>query len=158
MTGSATRKPRPAGGDQGDNPKQTASLPGRPALWVGSLISEKRKLEEMIPAVILPDGYRGKILLVLITMGEESLVVLRSGDLWHREILRNTKSEVFNLGLTDAQVNELGGASLFFEADGSIRIWGGSDEFGACDRDYAAALVRAARPGCAVVVSFGEMA
>jgi hypothetical protein len=101
----------------------------------------------MIPAVILPDGYRGKILLVLIVVGEESLAELRSGDLWHREILRNTEAEVFNLGRTDAQVNELGGAFLFFEADGSIRIRGGSDEFGACDRDYAAALVKAARRG-----------
>jgi len=112
----------------------------------------------MIPAVILPDGYRGKILLVLIALGEERLVALRSGDLWHREILRNTKAEVFKLGLTDAQVNELGGAFLFFEADGSIRIWGGSDEFGACDRDCAASLVKAARPGCTIVVSSGEMA
>jgi len=67
----------------------------------------------MIPAVILPDGYRGKILLVLIAVGEESLVVLRSGDLWHREILRNTEAEVFNLGLTDAQVNEPGGRIPF---------------------------------------------
>ena len=112
----------------------------------------------MIPAVILPDGYRGKILLVLIAVGEESLVVLRSGDLWHREILRNTQAEVCGLGLKDAQVHELGGAFLFFEADGSIRIGGGSDEFGACDLDYAAALVKAAHPGCAVVVSSGEMA
>jgi hypothetical protein len=122
------------------------------------MISEKFRLEEMIPAVVLPDGYRGKILLVLISVGEESLVALRSGDLWHREILRNTQAEVSRLGLKDAQVNELGGASLFFEVDGSIRVWGGSDEFGACDLDCAAALVRAARPGCAVVVSFGEMA
>lgn len=122
------------------------------------MTSEKRSLEEKIPAVVLPSGYRGKILLVLITVGEESLVVLRSGDLWHREIFRNTKAEVCGLGLKDAQVDELGGASLFFEADGSIRIGGGSDEFGACDLDYAAALVKAARPGCAVVVSPGEMA
>ena len=99
----------------------------------------------MIPAVILPDKYRGKILLVLIAVGEEGLAVLRSGDLWHREILRNTEDEVFNLGLTDAQVNELGDAFLFFEADGSIRIRSGSDEFGTGDRDYAAELVKAAR-------------
>ncbi len=112
----------------------------------------------MIPAVLLPDGYRGKILLVLIAAREESLVVLRSGDLWHREILRNTQAEIRGLGLGDAQVHELGGASLFFEADGTIRICGGSDEFGACDLDYAAALVRAARPGCRVIVSTGEMA
>ena len=50
-----------------------------------------------------------------------------------------------------------GGAFLFFEADGSIRIWGGSGEFVACDRDYAAALVKAARPRCRIVVSSGEM-
>jgi hypothetical protein len=55
-------------------------------------------------------------------------------------------------------VNEQGGAFLFFEADGSIRIWDGSDEFGACDRDYAAALVKAARPRRRIVVSSGEMA
>jgi hypothetical protein len=122
------------------------------------MTSEKRGLEEMIPAVILPAGYRGKILLVLVVVGEKSLVVLRSGDLWHREILRNTQAEVFGLGLKDAQVHELGGAFLFFEADGSIRIGGGSDEFGACDLDYAAALVKAARPGCTVMVSSGEMA
>ncbi|MCE5265190.1 MAG: hypothetical protein LLG97_16860 [Deltaproteobacteria bacterium] len=109
----------------------------------------------MIPAVLLPDGYRGKILLVLIAVGEESLVVLRSGDLWHREILRNTQAEVSGLGLRDAQVHELGGASLFFEAGGVIRICGGSDEFGACDLEYAATLVRAARPGCRVIVATG---
>jgi hypothetical protein len=149
MTGSATRKPRQ---------KQIASLPERPSLWAGDFTCEKRKMEGIIPAVILPDGYRGKILLVLVTLGEESLVVLRSGDLWHREILRNTEAEVCDLGLTDARVNELGGASLFFEVDGAIRIWGGSDEFGACDRDYAAALVKAARPGCKIVISSGEMA
>jgi hypothetical protein len=118
----------------------------------------KRRLEEMIPAVILPDGYRGKILLVSIAVGEESLVVLRSGDLLHRKILRNTEAEVLNLGLTDAKVKELGGAFLCFEEDGSIRIWGRSGEFGACDRDYAAALVKASRPRRRVVVSSGEMA
>jgi hypothetical protein len=149
MNGSATRKPRQ---------KKTASLLENPVPLAGGFTSEKRSLEEMIPAVILPDGYRGKILLVLITAGEESLVVIRSGDLWHREILRNTEAEVRNLGLIDAQVNELGGAFLFFEAEGSIRIWGGSDEFGACDRNYAAGLVKAARPGSVVVVSSGEMA
>ena len=119
--------------------------------------SEKQDLGEMIPAVILPDGYRGKILLVLIIRGETSMVALRSGDLWHREILRNTRVEMMSIGLTDARVEEIGGAYLGFEADGSIRIWGGSDEFGACDLDYAADLVRAARPGCRVVVSMGDV-
>ncbi|MBU0652398.1 MAG: hypothetical protein KKG96_05905, partial [Proteobacteria bacterium] len=61
---------------------------------MGKIESEKQNLEEMIPMVILPDGYRGKILLVLIIRGETSMVALRSGDLWHREILRNTRAEM----------------------------------------------------------------
>lgn len=120
--------------------------------------SEKQDLEEMIPAVILPDGYRGKILLVLIVRGESSMVALRSGDMWHREILQNTRAEMINIGLRDVRVEEMGGAYLRFDADGWIRIWGGSDEFGACDLDYAAALVRTARPGCMVVASTREVA
>lgn len=119
---------------------------------------EKQGLEELIPAVILPEGYRGKILLVSIFCGSRSMVALRSGDLWHREILRNTRAEMVRMGLAEAQVEELGGAHLRFEADGSIRIWGGSDEYGACDREFAARLVKADRPGCSVVVSTGEMA
>jgi hypothetical protein len=115
--------------------------------------SEKQDLEEMIPAVILPDGYRGKILLVLIIRGKCSMMALRSGDLWHREILRNTRAEMIRIGLTDVRVEEMGGASLRFEADGSIQIRGGSDDFGACDLNCAAALVRAAKPGRMVVVS-----
>ena len=93
--------------------------------------SRKRDLEAMIPAVILPDGYRGKILLVLIIRGKCSMVELRSGDLWHREILSNTRAEMISIGLTDVWVEEMGGAYLRFEADGSIRIWGRSDDFGA---------------------------
>jgi hypothetical protein len=120
--------------------------------------SGKQDLEARIPTVVLPDGYKGKILLVLITHEKSRLVVLRSGDLWHREILRNTRAEMINIGVRDVQVEELGGASLRFETDGSIRIWGGSDEFGACDLEYAAMLVRAARHGCRVVVANGEVA
>ena len=120
--------------------------------------SEKQDLEAMIPAVILPDRYRGKILLVLITRRRSNMVALRSGDLWHREILRTTRAEMIRIGLTDVQVEEMGGAYLRFEGDGTIRIWGRSDDFGACDLDYAATLVRAARPGCRVVVSTGEVA
>lgn len=111
-----------------------------------------------IPAVTLPEGYRGKILLVLVTVGEESRVILRSGDLWHREILRNTEAEIRALGFAGALVAELGGAHLRFEEDGSILIWGVSEEFGACDREYAAALVRSAWPDRKVSVLFGEMA
>jgi hypothetical protein len=119
--------------------------------------SEQEWLAGIVPAVVLPEGYRGKILLVLVACRGQSLVALRSGDLWHREILRNTQAEMARLGLPDARVDELGGAWLAFEPDGSIRIWGGSDEFGACDRDYAAALIRASRPGCRVVVSNTEI-
>jgi hypothetical protein len=120
--------------------------------------SEEQDLEAMVPAVILPDGYRGKILLVLIVRGKSNMVALRSGDLWHREILRNTRAEMIGIGLTDVQVEQLGGAYLSFEADGSIRIWGTSDDFGACDLDCAATLVRAARPDCSVVISTREWA
>ena len=118
--------------------------------------SERQDLEAVIPAVILPDGYRGKILLVLITRGKCGMVALRSGDSWHREILRNTQAEITRIGLTDVRVEQLGGAYLRFEEGGTIRIWGASHEFGACDLEYAATLVRAARPGCRVVVSMGE--
>ena len=55
----------------------------------GGKMEHEQTLERLIPTVILPDGYRGKILLVLIIRGETSMVALRSGDLWHREILRN---------------------------------------------------------------------
>lgn len=120
--------------------------------------SGKQALEAMVPAVILPDGYQGKILLVLITRGKCSMVALRSGDLWHREILRNARAEMIRIGLMDVRVEQMGGAYLRFEADGSIRIWGRSDDFGACDLYYAATLVRAARPGCNVLVSTGEEA
>ena len=71
--------------------------------------SEEQDLEAMIPAVILPDGYRGKILLVLITQGGRSIMALRSGDLWHREILRNTRAEMIRIGLRDVRVEEMGG-------------------------------------------------
>jgi hypothetical protein len=86
------------------------------------------------------------------------MVALRSGDLWHGEILRNARAEMINAGLGEARVDEAGGAYPRFEADGSIRIWGSSHEFGTCDLDHAAALVSAARPGSRVVVSAGDIA
>jgi hypothetical protein len=116
------------------------------------------RLETMIPPVILPEGYSGKILLVSVAVDKERVVVLRSGDLWHREILRNTEAEMRDLGLSGAQVHELGGAHLRFEADGSIFIWGGSEQFGTCDYEYVAALLRLVWPGRKVASSFGEMA
>lgn len=103
--------------------------------------------------VILPEGYNGKILLVSVSgAGIKKTVLLRSGDLWHREILRNTAAEIKNLGFDNARVHELGGAKLRFEANGAITIYGASQEFGACDKDYAAQLVREACPGRTVRV------
>ncbi len=115
------------------------------------------RLEKMIPSVILPEGYRGKILLVSISYKKEHTVVLRSGDLWHREILRNTEAEIRTLGLAGAQVDEMGGAHLRFEPDGSILIWGSSEQFGTCNYECAAALLKSVWPGRKVASSFGEM-
>ena len=112
------------------------------------------KPSAVIPPVILSEGYNGKILLVSISVDNiEKLVVLRSGDLWHREILRNTEAEIRNLGFPGARVHELGGAHLSFEPDGSIVIHGTSQQFGACDKEYAAELVRAAFLGRRVEVA-----
>ena len=106
-----------------------------------------------IPAVVLPEGYNGKILLVSISGdGFEGMVALRSGDLWHREILRNTQTEIGNLGFRNARVHELGGAQLRFEPDGNIIIHGTSQQYGACDKEYAARLVRHEFPGRQVEV------
>jgi hypothetical protein len=103
--------------------------------------------------VILPEGYNGKILLVSVSgHGLEKAVLLRSGDLWHREILRNTEVEIKNLGFENARVHELGGAHVRFEPDGTITIFGASQQFGACDKEYAAKLVRDRFPGRMVEV------
>ena len=111
------------------------------------------ELDSIIPPVILPEGYNGKILLVSISgAGINKTVLLRSGDLWHREILRNTEIEIKNLGFENALVHELGGALVRFEPDGTITIYGASQEFGACDKVYAAELVRTAFPERAVKV------
>ncbi len=117
------------------------------------LTEGQKKNRKTIPAVILPEGYNGKILLASVSGdGVEKMVILRSGDLWHREILRNTEQEMRNLGYSNARVHELGGAHLRFEPDGSIVIHGTSQQFGACDKVYAAELVRAAFAGRRVEV------
>ena len=101
----------------------------------------------MIPEVILPENYNGKILLVSVSAtGLDKKIILRSGDLWHREILRNTEAEIRNLGFTEEQVYQLGGARLRFEPEGTITIYGSSRQFGACDKEYAAELVQKAFP------------
>ena len=104
-------------------------------------------MKKLIPEVILPEGYNGKILLASVSgEGIEKSVLLRSGDIWHREILRNTESELKSLGIENARVHELGGAFVGFESDGSITIYGASQEFGACDKEIAAKMIRKTYP------------
>ena len=115
----------------------------------------KDEIGREIPAVILPEGYTGKILLVSISSeGIVDRIVLRSGDLWHREILHNTEAEIRHLGYHNARVDELGGAHLRFEPDGTIIIHGTSQQYGACDKAYAAKLVMDAFPGRRVAVRY----
>jgi len=115
--------------------------------------AEEKQAGKKIPAVVLPEGYTGKILLVSVSGdGIEEMVILRSGDLWHREILRNTEAEVRSLGYHNARVSQLGGAHLRFEPDGAIIIHGTSEQYGACDKAYAAKLVRDEFPGRRVAV------
>ena len=111
------------------------------------------QLKQAVPVIDLPDGYQGKILLISVRHGPQELVILRSGDLWHREILRNTQAEIKSLGFTTASVQELGGAYLSFNDDGTILIEGGSEEFGSCDEDYVASLVQVKWPDRKVMIS-----
>lgn len=102
----------------------------------------------MIAEVELPEGYDGKILLLVLNGGGFSArVCLRSGDDWHREILRNTLAEMKDLGFIHTRVDPLGGACARFEPDGGIVIWGTSDEYGCCDKQEAARMIARAFPG-----------
>jgi hypothetical protein len=101
----------------------------------------------MVAETELPEGYVGRILLVLLTGGGfDDTVCLRSGDGWHREILHNTRAEIADLGFPEAQVHPLGGAYVGFDSDGSVVIWGTSDEYGCCDKEQAARLIARAYP------------
>jgi hypothetical protein len=102
---------------------------------------------QMVAETELPEGYVGKILLVVLTGGGfNDTVCLRSGDDSHREILHNTQAEIADLGFPNAQAHLLGGAHAGFDSDGSVVIWGTSDEFGCCDKDLAARLIARAYP------------
>ena len=116
-------------------------------------VEQRIEPSSRISPVILPEGYNGKILLVSVSgHGLEKAVLLRSGDLWHREILRNTEVEIKNLGFENARVHELGGAHVRFEPDGTITIFGASQQFGACDKAYAAKMLQDRFPGRRVQV------
>lgn len=108
----------------------------------------------MIAPVELTEGYNGKILLVSLSGGVVAqMVCLRSGDDRHREILANTREEIRDLGFTDCWVHELGGASVYFEQSGAISLWGTSNEYGACDKGTAAALITEAFPGRRIIAA-----
>jgi hypothetical protein len=95
-----------------------------------------KRMDDCFPAAILPDGYEGKILLVLVGGdGIEDTVVLRSGEV-----------EIRKYGIRAARVNEAGGAWARFDSDGTILIYGNSEEFGACDKIFAAGLLRRLYP------------
>ena len=108
----------------------------------------------VLPVVSISPGYRGKILLVAMSGGLlDDLVFVRSNDLYHRDILANTQMEISDLGLRSTTVHPLGGAYLRDgSADGRVAIWGGSDEFGACDKNFLAELLIPFYPGRTVVI------
>ena len=96
---------------------------------------------------LLPEGYHGKILLISVSGGiMQNTVILRSGDLWHSEILRETREEIKDLGLVSSGAYPLGGAWARFDMGGAILIWGTSDQYGACDKETAAQLLKKAYP------------
>ena len=113
----------------------------------------ENKKSAILEPVILPDGYHGKILLLSVTGGAiENTVILRSGDLWHSEILRETQEEIKDLGLVSSDAYPLGGAWARFEDDSSIVIWGTSDQFGACDKEAAAKLIQKVYPDKKILI------
>ena len=102
---------------------------------------------------ILPEGYNGRILLLAISGGVlNGRVCLRSDGEWHREILTDTQEEILDLGFEKALVDPVGGAFVRFEDNGSIEVYGISDEFGGCDKQAAADLIRQIFPGRKVVI------
>jgi hypothetical protein len=74
--------------------------------------SEKQDLEAMIPVVVLPDEYRGKILFVLIIRGH----------------FRNTRAEMIGIGLRDVRAG--GRRFAMLGAYGSDTDMGASHESG----------------------------
>lgn len=132
---------------------QAAGEPGearrmaRRAAALNGLLVHGPDPAQMIAETELAEGYVGKILMVLLTgAGFSDTVCLRSGDGWHREILHNTRAEIADLGFSDAQVQPLGGAYAGFDSEGSVVIWGTSNEFGCCDKQLAARLIARAYP------------
>ena len=85
----------------------------------------------VFPSVVLPDGYCGKIMLA---KAEGDLIpgrtFLRSGDDWHREILRSFETEICDYGFENFLISPQGGAFAEFQTEGKIILSGFSEEFG----------------------------
>jgi hypothetical protein len=60
--------------------------------------------------------------------------------------------EIRDLGFFSSHISQLGGAHLRFGEDDSIIIWGISQEFGSCDKEIAADLLRKAYPQKNIVI------
>ncbi len=98
--------------------------------------------EKIIQTLDFNEGYCGKILMVQISGGVfDNFVCLRSGDLWHREILKNTQNEFKQLGFLSSSVYEMGGAHITFHESLSLTIWGTSEDFGSCDKYLTSRLI-----------------
>jgi hypothetical protein len=110
-------------------------------------------VDRLLPTVLTAPGYSGKIILAAVFGGVAAgRICLRGGDDWHREILADLRDEVVDVGLSRSGVDELGGAWLGSGHDGRLCVFGGSEEFGTCDKDLAAELLRTAFPGRTVTV------
>ena len=102
----------------------------------------------VIPRVALPEGYCGKILLAYVNGKKiQGGTYLRSGDDWHREILRRFDEELEDYGFENYCITPLGGAYAEFEQDDTITLSGSSDDFGRCDMQKAVELIKEAYPG-----------
>jgi len=111
------------------------------------------EISQRIIEADLLEGYNGKILMVAVMGGSVGKkICLRSGDLWHREILKNTQKEIKDIGLVKSDVYELGGASVRFEPNGDILIHGTSDDYGSCDKNLAAELIQKKFPDHNIIV------
>jgi hypothetical protein len=98
--------------------------------------------ERLIRPVDLPEGYAGKIVLLgLHSASAEGMICLRSGDLWHREILRDAEEEIADLGFDRTSVSPVGGAWVRFNENRVITLYGSSEDYGECDKQRAAQLI-----------------
>lgn len=101
----------------------------------------------VLPTAVLPEGYCGKIMLVFVK-GDciTERTCLRSGDDWHREIVKSFEEEVHDYGFEKFLISPQGGAFAEFQIDGTIALSGSSEEFGRCPMAEAINLIQTAFP------------